>query len=376
MSSSQLLTSTSREAKVGLDGLGICNIAPLPKGHHLLHVRYAPRDRDNFLGSTLTVPLTVRCRPVLEWDKPAFIRTGTALTAEGQLNCRTADCPGEFIYTPAAGTKLEVGHYVLHARFCPDDASVHDEAEALAPLTVLRKLVPKLFWRATDLTYGEPVGEGVLCCQADVPGSFRYSLGRGQVLDAGSHSVIATFMPHDPVTYAGASTVEQLQVRPLQVCVEWDQTCFAAGLMSIAYGTPVTDNQLCALVTFPPPEAIPSFFGEMRYSVADGALLPAGLHEVTATFIPAPKYALNFLPASVTVTLEVRKFVPSLLWASRPPKMLFGRDVLTHAHLDARLAVSTLYLDEEDEDEEEGEDEREGDGEGESKGKGEGEDGA
>jgi tetratricopeptide (TPR) repeat protein len=373
-SSSQLTSPTTRESKVGLDGLGICNIPPLPKGHHLLHVRYAPRDRVNFLGSTLTVPLTVRCRPILEWDKPTLIRTGTALSAEGELNCRTADCPGEFIYTPAEGTRLEVGHYVLHARFRPDDASVHDEAEARVSLTVLRKLVPKLSWRAADLTYGQPVGEGVLCCQADVPGSFRYSLARGKMLDAGSHSVIATFTPHDPVTYAGASTVEQLVVKPLQVCVEWDQTCFAAGLMSIAYGTPISDNQLCAMVTFPPPEAIPSFFGEMRYSVADGALLPAGLHEVTATFVPAAKYALNFLPASLTVTLEVRKFVPSLLWASRPPRMLFGRDLLTHAHLDAHLAVSTLYLDENDEGDDDGEGESKGKGEGEGEGEGGGKD--
>ena len=55
------------------------------------------------------------------WNNPADIFYGTALSAT-QLNA-TANVPGTFTYTPAAGTVLNAGNgQTLHVDFVPDDA--------------------------------------------------------------------------------------------------------------------------------------------------------------------------------------------------------------------------------------------------------------
>ena len=318
-------------------------IGLLPKGHHELHCTYTPLDGSNHIGSTISVPITVRCRPVIVWEKPEPIRY-CMLISDTQCNASTPDCAGEFVYDPPLGTKLEIGHYMLKVVFVPEDPSVHDSSHAMVPLSVIRKLVPELTWTVTDIVYGEAVDEErVLCCSANVPGIFKYNVAPGQLLEAGCHSIITTFLPDDPVTYSCGSTVEQLIVLPQQIEISWDPLCLATGLMSISYGVPVTEHQLCALVTYPAPEDIPSLFGYMSYSVEEGDLLQSGIHIITATFTPSPRYARNYYPATVSVELEVRRFTPKLLW-SRPPDMVFGVGALSQAHLNATVEMSTFSV--------------------------------
>src|SRR5664280_1230387 len=51
----------------------------------------------------------IRKNPVITWENPADITEGTLLSAT-QLNA-TADVAGIFVYTPAIGTKPDVGYY-------------------------------------------------------------------------------------------------------------------------------------------------------------------------------------------------------------------------------------------------------------------------
>jgi probable HAF family extracellular repeat protein len=60
--------------------------------------------------------------PVISWNNPADITYGTALSGT-QLNA-TANVPGNFVYTPAAGSVLHVGNgQTLHAAFTPTDTA-------------------------------------------------------------------------------------------------------------------------------------------------------------------------------------------------------------------------------------------------------------
>ncbi|RXA16682.1 PKD domain-containing protein [Methanosarcina sp. MSH10X1] len=59
--------------------------------------------------------------PMITWNTPADIPYGTALNS-AQLNAN-ASVPGNFTYTPAAGTVLEVGTHILHVDFTPADAA-------------------------------------------------------------------------------------------------------------------------------------------------------------------------------------------------------------------------------------------------------------
>src|SRR6266702_1067437 len=60
--------------------------------------------------------------PTISWSRPAAISYGTALGAT-QLNA-TANYPGTFTYSPAAGTILAVGTQSLSASFTPRDPSM------------------------------------------------------------------------------------------------------------------------------------------------------------------------------------------------------------------------------------------------------------
>ena len=338
------VTLSNTAAPLGQDSTAgtISLIGLLPKGHHKLHVEYTPLDLANYFGCTFMVPITVRCKPVIVWEKPQAIRYGM-LISEIQYNAYTADCMADLTYEPAMGAKLEIGHYMLKVLLTPHDLTVHDTAHAMVPLSVIRKLVPVLSWIVKDIVYGELVDERVLCCVADVPGTFKYNVAMGQQLEAGSHSIIATFFPEDSATYSNGSTVEQLIVHQQQVEIIWDPLCAQTGLMSISYGVPVTENQLCTLVTHPAPEDIPSLFGTMSYSVEEGDLLQSGVHAITATFTPSPRYVRNYKAGTVSAKLEIRRFTPTLRWA-RPPGMVFGMGALSEDHLNATIEMSTFSV--------------------------------
>jgi hypothetical protein len=75
-------------------------------------------------AATLTVSAAT---PTITWSNPADITYGTALSAT-QLNA-TASVPGNFTYTPAAGTVLSAGtNQNLHVDFVPNDTTNYNNA--------------------------------------------------------------------------------------------------------------------------------------------------------------------------------------------------------------------------------------------------------
>jgi hypothetical protein len=102
-----------------------------------LSVTFTPTDAANYT--------TRRRRPrsmslkanstIITWSAPADITYGTALSAT-QLNA-TANVPGSFVYTPAAGTVLNAGAaQTLSVTFTPTDAANYTGATATTTITV------------------------------------------------------------------------------------------------------------------------------------------------------------------------------------------------------------------------------------------------
>ena len=75
-----------------------------------------------------TVTINVlKATPTITWSTPADITYGTALSAT-QLNA-TANVPGTFVYSPAAGTVLTPGAaQTLSVTFTPTDAANYTTA--------------------------------------------------------------------------------------------------------------------------------------------------------------------------------------------------------------------------------------------------------
>ncbi|TMG06057.1 MAG: hypothetical protein E6I02_08920 [Chloroflexi bacterium] len=102
-----------------------------------LKVDFTPADAANYNTATKTVSINVlKGTPVITWANPADIVYGTALGA-AQLNA-TANVPGTFTYTPAAGTLLNPGPgQALKVDFTPTDAANYNTATKTVYINVV-----------------------------------------------------------------------------------------------------------------------------------------------------------------------------------------------------------------------------------------------
>ena len=118
--------------------------------------------------------------PTITWNTPAAIPYGTALSST-QLNA-TANVPGTFAYTPAAGTVLNAGAQTLTATFTPTDTSAYSTATATVQLTV-SQATPVITWPApAAIVQGTALSSAQLDATANVPGTFSYNPAAGALL--------------------------------------------------------------------------------------------------------------------------------------------------------------------------------------------------
>lgn len=337
-----IIHGDARHKPVHPTGLTPIALGTLPKGHHILHVHYTPHDTRNHTSCEARVTVTVRNRPLIVWKEDYIdeIRSGVPLS-EDNLDATVTETAGTISYYPPIGEYLEVGVYQLKATFVPFDSSLHDITHHNVPLTVVRKLIPKCTWEVPILVYGESVKEdNIYTASSQIPGSFKYSMSLGKMLDAGSYSIVAAFTPEDTITYANNTLVEQLVVEKLETMLEFqprdpDQT------MYLQYGEPLEDEHFCAHVTFPEEEDLPHLFGNISYSHEEGDYLPVGEHVLTAYFQPLPPYDKNYTACTTSTIVYVHKFTPLLEWTT-PNPVVFGTGSLTHALLNARLKYDII----------------------------------
>jgi hypothetical protein len=105
-------------------------------GQHTLTAVFTPTDSTDYSSTVASVTLTVtRATPILSWPTPATVPTGTVLSAT-QLDA-TANVPGSFTYSPAAGTYYSAaGNFGLSVSFQPVDSTDYGLATASVVLTV------------------------------------------------------------------------------------------------------------------------------------------------------------------------------------------------------------------------------------------------
>ena len=101
-----------------------------------LTTTFTPTDADSYAAASATIHINVRkATPAITWSRPAPIVYGTPLGL-AQLNA-TANVPGTFVYTPAAGTILPVGAArPLTALFTPADSANYTIAAATVTVDV------------------------------------------------------------------------------------------------------------------------------------------------------------------------------------------------------------------------------------------------
>ena len=297
----------------------------LGAGVSSLSVTFTPYDTANYKSATASTYVNVtQAVPALLWA-PAGMVYGTALSG-AQLNA-SANVPGSFAYTPAAGTVLNAGASTLQVTFTPADSNDYKPVTASAQITV-SQATPVVMWPAPPaMVYGTALSGTQLNASANVPGIFSYTPGAGTILPVGTSTLSVTFQPTNATNYTSASASTSVSVAPAPQSVPpiaWSQPA------GITYGTALSDPQL---------NATSSVAGSFAYSPAAGTVLNAGSNTLTVTFTPwdTTKYSVS----KSMVTLPVAKSTPLLTWAGPTP--IVAGTALSGAQLNASANVPGTF---------------------------------
>ena len=297
--------------------------AVLSAGIQTLSVTFTPTDATDYTPTQTAVSLTItKATPAITWPQPDPITYGSALSS-AQLNA-TASVPGKFVYTPAVGDVLKAGNQTLSATFTPTDATNHAAAQAAVSL-VVAKATPVITWpKPAPIPYGAALSAAQLNASSSVPGRFTYTPAAGDVLAAGTQTLSATFTPADAIDYTVAQYTVSLTVAKATPVITWPKPA------PIPYGAALSAAQLNAKA---------SVEGTFAYSPAEGDLLAAGVHTLSATFTPAN--AENYTTAQAAVSLSVTKSTPAITWP-KPAPITYGT-ALSEEQLNASASVEGKF---------------------------------
>lgn len=278
----------------------------LEAGQQPLAAHFTPTDTNNYELADASVTLEVQqATPILTWPTPAGIVYGTALSST-QLNA-TADVPGVFTYSPAAGTILNAGPaQTLSVQFVPTDTRNFKNASATVKLDVA-KAKQTLTWTPVAIVYGTPLGASQLNAQVTVvgpaaAGALVYTPPSGTVLDAGTHTL--TVVAQETPNYETATLSVPLEVarKPLSLVVDAKSKLYGGAV-------PALTGTLTGVVNHD--NITPS------YSTTATISSPAGTYPINGALVdPANRlfnYAVTITPATLTV-------LPAPLQISADPK--------------------------------------------------------
>jgi hypothetical protein len=295
----------------------------LAVGSYTLSVTFTPTDAVDYATATATTTITVaQTATAITWSAPAPIVYGMAL-GSAQLDA-SADAPGTFAYTPAAGTVLGAGSHTLSVTFTPTDPTEYTTATATTTITVAQA-IPAITWAAPGpIVYGTALGLAQLDATANVPGTFAYTPVAGAVLGAGVHTLSVTFTPTDAVDYATATATTSITVEQATPAITWNTPA------PITYGTPLGSGQL---------DAAAGVRGSFSYDPVAGTILGGGAHTLSVSFTPAD--STDYTTATATTTIAVEQATSAVTW-NTPAPIPFGTG-LGASQLDATASVPGTF---------------------------------
>ena len=322
------LSSAQLNATANVPGTFAYNPAAgtvLHAGAQTLTVNFTPNDSKDYSSATASTTITITsATPVITWPQPAGFIAGNALSST-ELNA-TANVPGTFIYSPAAGTVLQAGTQTLTATFTPTDSKDYSSATASTTITVTSTTTPLITWpKPASVTAGTALSSTQLNATANVPGAFTYNPAAGTVLQAGTQTLTATFTPNDSKDYSSATASTTITVTSTTTpVITWPQPA------SVIAGTALSSAQLNATANVP---------GTFTYSPAAGTVLHPGAQTLTVNFTPGDSNSYSSASASTSIT--VTSATPVVIWPQ--PASITAGTALSSIQLNATANVAGTF---------------------------------
>ena len=307
----------------------------LHAGTHTLTATFVPDDDETYATKTATAILTVsKGEPVITWSPETTITYGDEDSDTKLKNAIATDANGDaidgkFYYTIPA---LTVGPKDISVEFIGTNYSTSTPIEKT--ITVVAA-TPTIAWaEPAAIDYGTALSTLQLSAVSGIAGTFAYSengstIDAGDILNAGTHTLTATFTPSSGNYQSGTTKEVTLVVNKVTPTITWDTPS------NIVYGTELSATQLSA--TADQTGAIT--YAENSSAITIGNVLDAGSHIVTATFTPTD--AANYNPATKDVTITVTKATPEITWAT-PADITYGT-ALSATQLNATSAAGSNF---------------------------------
>jgi hypothetical protein len=159
---------------------------------------------------------------------------------------------------------------------------------------------PTVTWaNPAPIIYGTPLTSNQLNATAITPGTFTYVPPAGTILPAGTNVLTVLFTPNDTNDYTSVNDTVGLVVLQATPVLTWPNPA------PVAYGTPLSSNQLDAAANVP---------GAFTYNPPAGTVLPVGTNMLTCVFtaLDTNDYASASDSVSLIVTnsTNINLFLP------------------------------------------------------------------
>jgi len=267
---------------------------------------------------------------IITWATPAAVTYGAALGST-QLNA-TANEPGTFAYSPAAGTVLGAGTQTLTVIFTPTDTANYTTVTAKVQLQVTQA-VPTVALSCQEVAYdGKAHGctttaTGVGVGGAAVNGS--WVVIPASETGAGAYPVAATFTSSD-ANYTGNTATAKLIIDKATPTISWPTPA------TLALGTAISNTQLDATASVP---------GTLVYTPAAGTVPAAGNVTLSVAFTPTDSADYNSATASVVLVVTAPQNPTPVLSGLAPAFTSAGSSAFTlTVNGTGFVSGSTIYV--------------------------------
>ena len=304
----------------------------LNAGANVLSTTFTPSS-SNYNSVSATVPLTVN-KATADISVTGLNKTYTGSAQSVSVTTTPNGLTRAITYNGSPNAPTDAGTYTVVVTII--DA---DYQGTTTQSLVIAKATPSITWGSPgSITYGTALSDTQLNASSSVNGSFTYSApsatpATGVVLNAGLHTLTASFTPTDAANYNSASKSVSITVNKATPVITW------ATPDAISYGSALSGTQL---------NASADVDGDFVYSVpgatpASGVVLPAGQNTLTASFTPTDtaNYETTSLSVSIMVNERV-KATPSITWAN-PDPITYGT-ALSGDQLNATTGVTGSFV--------------------------------